>query len=81
MSAQRRSHSVVVAGLTRHAVTLAPAQQNPVQEGLLGSKLFAGLFLAELQLQGLPLLEALTPAPPGRGLQRAYAGRADPAGP
>ena len=48
-SAEHLARSVLVAGLTKLTVRFAPAQQNPLRSGLLGSTLLSGT-LVELLL-------------------------------
>ena len=48
---------MLVAGLTELTARFAPAQRNPVQEGLLGSALLLGTLLGLLLLLWLLLLK------------------------
>ena len=65
-SAERLARSCLVAGLTKLTVRFAPAQQNPLLWGPLGTKFAAGAVLRRLLLlPGLLLLAARAGAPAG----------------
>ena len=65
-SAERLTRSLLVAGLTKLTVRFAPARQNPLLWGPLGTRLAAEAALRRLLLlPGLPLLAARAVAPAG----------------